>query len=129
MEGIMVGKDISIVNLIAVMRQVLKGIFKRDVELRTRPGYFPFVEPGFEMDIKCLRCGGSGCSACKHTGWLEVVGSGLIHPEVLRAGNINPEEYSGFAFGFGLTRLIMMRYGIEDIRLLQSGDMRFLTQF
>jgi phenylalanyl-tRNA synthetase alpha chain len=129
LDGFMVDKNISIANLIAVMREVLKGIFKRDVAIRTRPGYFPFVEPGFEMDLSCLSCGGNGCVYCKQTGWLEIVGCGMIHPNVLRYGGLDIKEWSGFAFGFGLTRLVMMRYGIEDIRLLQNADLRFLNQF
>ncbi|NQT50283.1 phenylalanine--tRNA ligase subunit alpha [Candidatus Kuenenbacteria bacterium] len=129
LEGLMIDKDISIVNLIAVMKTLLKGIFKKDVKVRLRPGYFPFVEPGFELDIHCLICNGKGCSVCKQTGWLELLPCGMVHPNVLRAGNIDPEKYSGFAFGLGLTRLVMMRYGINDIRLINSGDLRFLKQF
>lgn len=129
MEGLMVGQDISLANLIAVMKELLDGIFKRDVEIRIRPGYFPFVEPGIELDVKCTICGGTGCPTCKHSGWLELLPAGMVHPNVLRAGGINPQEYSGFAFGLGLTRLVMMKYGISDIRLLQSGDLRFLEQF
>jgi len=129
LEGIMIDENISITNLIAVMKTLLRGIFKRDVKVRLRPGFFPFVEPGFELDINCLICGGSGCSVCKHSGWVELLPCGMIHPNVLRAGNIDPEKYSGFAFGLGLTRLVMMKYGIDDIRLLNSGDLRFLKQF
>ena len=129
LEGIMIDEDISITNLIAVMKTLLKGIFKKDVKVRLRPGFFPFVEPGFELDINCLICGGAGCSVCKHTGWLELLPCGMVHPNVLRAGGIDPEKYSGFAFGLGLTRLVMMKYGIDDIRLLSSGDLRFLKQF
>ncbi len=129
LEGLMVDKDISIANLVAVMKEMLLAIFKKEVKVRLRPGYFPFVEPGFELDFGCLICGGKGCSVCKHTGWIEFVGSGLIHPNVLKAGGIDPEKWSGFAFGLGLTRLVMMKYGIDDIRLLQSGDLRFLNQF
>jgi phenylalanyl-tRNA synthetase alpha chain len=129
LEGIMIDENISITNLIAVMKTLLKGIFKKDVKVRLRPGFFAFVEPGFELDIQCLICGGRGCSVCKHNGWVELLPCGMIHPNVLRAGNIDPEKYSGFAFGVGLTRLVMMRYGIDDIRLLNSGDLRFLKQF
>ena len=129
MEGLLVDKNISITNLIAVMKTLLKGIFKRDVKVRLRPGFFPFVEPGFELDINCLICGGRGCSVCKQSGWVELVPCGMIHPNVLRAGGVDPNEYSGFAFGLGLTRLVMMRYGIDNIRLLNSGDLRFLQQF
>jgi len=129
LEGLMIDKDISITNLIAVMSALLKGIFKKEVKIRLRPGFFPFVEPGFELDINCLICGGKGCSVCKHTGWVELLPCGMVHPNVLKAGGINSDEYSGFAFGLGLTRLAMMKYGIDDIRLFCSGDLRFLKQF
>jgi len=129
MEGLMIDKDISICNLIAVMKELLAGIFKREVKVRLRPGYFPFVEPGFELDIQCLICGGKGCPVCKQNGWVEILPCGLVHPNVLKAGGIDPQKWSGFAFGLGLTRLVMMKYGIDDIRLMQSGDMRFLNQF
>jgi len=129
MEGLMVGENISLANLIAVMKKLIAGIFKREIETRVRPGYFPFVEPGIELDIKCTICGGRGCPACKHGGWLELLPAGMVHPKVLAYGNIDPEKYSGFAFGLGLTRMAMMRYGIDDIRLFNSGDLRFLEQF
>lgn len=129
MEGLMVDKEISMSNLIELMKELLKGIFKREMEIRVRPGYFPFVEPGIEMDIKCTICGGSGCSACKNSGWLELLPAGLVHPNVLKAGGLDPKEYQGLAFGLGLTRLAMMRYGVNDIRLFNSGDLRFLKQF
>jgi len=129
MEGLMVGENISLVNLIAVMKELLKGIFKKEMEIRVRPGYFPFVEPGIELDIKCTLCNGRGCSACKNSGWLELFPAGLVHPKVLEYGGIDPKKYSGFAFGLGLTRLVMMKYGINDIRLFNSGDLRFLQQF
>lgn len=129
LEGLMIDKNISITNLIAVMKELLQGVFKREVTVRLRPGFFPFVEPGFELDIKCLICNGSGCSVCKQSGWLELLPCGLVHPHVLRAGGLDPALWSGFAFGLGLTRLVMMRYGIEDIRLLSSNDLRFLKQF
>jgi len=129
LEGMMVGKDISVANLIYFMKTILKEIFKREVEVRLRPGFFPFVEPGFELDIRCLICEGKGCSVCKHVGWVELLPCGMVHPNVLKAGGINPDEYNGFAFGLGLDRLVMMKYGIDDIRHLQSGDLRFNTQF
>jgi phenylalanyl-tRNA synthetase alpha chain len=128
-EGLMVDRGISVANLIAVMRTMLRAVFNREVEIRLRPGYFPFVEPGFELDMKCLLCGGRGCPVCKYTGWNEMLGCGMVHPNVLRAGNVNPEEYSGFAFGMGLDRLVMMRYQIDDIRLFHGADLRFLEQF
>lgn len=129
LEGLMVDKDISVANLIAVMKTLLKEIFKRDVKVRMRPGYFPFVEPGFELDINCLICAGQGCPVCKQSGWVELLPCGLVHPHVLEAGGLDPKVYSGFAFGLGLTRLVMMKYGINDIRLFLSGDLRFLQQF
>ena len=129
LEGMMVDKDVSIANLIYFMKTLLAGIFKREVTVRLRPGYFPFVEPGFELDIECLICGGSGCAVCKHSGWVELLPCGLVNPNVLRQGGIDPEQWGGFAFGLGLTRLVMMRYAIDDIRWLQSGDLRFLKQF
>ena len=129
MEGIMVDKDISISNLIFFMKTMLSEVFQRDIKVRLRPGFFPFVEPGFELDINCLICGGEGCPSCKHSGWLELCPCGMIHPEVLKAGGIDPEEYTGFAFGLGLTRLVMMKYGVKDIRDLNSGSLKSLAQF
>jgi len=129
LEGLMIDKDIAITHLVSVMKEMLSAIFKKEVNVRLRPGYFPFVEPGFELDFGCLICNGKGCSVCKNTGWIEFVGSGMVHPNVLKYGGIDPEKWTGFAFGLGTTRLVMMKYGIDDIRLLQSGDMRFLNQF
>ncbi|MBQ9769362.1 MAG: phenylalanine--tRNA ligase subunit alpha, partial [Clostridia bacterium] len=129
MEGVMVDKDISISNLIFFMKTMLSEVFKRDVKVRLRPGFFPFVEPGFELDISCAICGGEGCPSCKHSGWLELCPCGMIHPEVLKAGGIDPEEYTGFAFGLGLTRLAMMKYGVKDIRDLNGGSLKTLAQF
>ncbi len=129
LEGMMVDRDIKVAHLIYFMKTLLSRIFGRDEDVRLRPGYFPFVEPGFELDIRCLICSGSGCSVCKQSGWVELVPCGMVHPNVLRAGEIDPLEYSGFAFGLGLDRLVMMRYGIEDIRHLHSADLRFIRQF
>ena len=129
LEGMMVDREVSVAHMLYFMKTLLKEIFQRDVTVRLRPGYFPFVEPGFELDIQCSLCGGNGCAVCKQTGWVELLPCGLVHPNVLRAGGIDPHEWNGFAFGLGLTRLAMMRYGIDDIRLLQSGDLRFLNQF
>lgn len=129
MEGMMVDKDISISNLIYFMKTMLSEVFQRDVKVRLRPGFFPFVEPGFELDINCEICGGSGCSSCKHSGWLELCPCGMIHPNVLREGGIDPDEYTGFAFGLGLTRLAMMKYKVKDIRDLNSGNLSSLEQF
>lgn len=129
MEGVMVDKEISISNLIYFMKTMLSEVFRKDIKVRLRPGFFPFVEPGFELDISCLICGGEGCPSCKHSGWLELCPCGMIHPEVLKAGGIDPDEYTGFAFGLGLTRLAMMKYGIKDIRDLNSGSLKSLSQF
>lgn len=129
MEGVMVDKNISISNLIFFMKTMLSEVFQKDIKVRLRPGFFPFVEPGFELDISCLICGGEGCPSCKHSGWLELCPCGMIHPEVLKAGGIDPEEYTGFAFGLGMTRLAMMKYGIKDIRDLNSGNLKALSQF
>ena len=133
MEGVMIDKDISISNLIYFMKTMLSQVFERDVTVRLRPGFFPFVEPGFELDIQCLICGGKGCPSCKNSGWLELCPCGMIHPNVLKAGGINteenPYEYTGFAFGLGLTRLAMMKYGVKDIRTFNEGDLNALSQF
>lgn len=129
MEGVMVDKNISISNLIYFMKTMLSEVFQKDIKVRLRPGFFPFVEPGFELDISCLICGGEGCPSCKHSGWLELCPCGMIHPAVLRDGGIDPEKYTGFAFGLGLTRLAMMKYGIKDIRDLNSGNLKSLSQF
>lgn len=128
-DGLMIDTDVTIAHLVGVMKTVLSSVFHKDVEVRVRPGYFPFVEPGLEMDFKCLLCGGKGCRVCKHTGWLEFMGCGMLHPNVLKFGNVDTKKYQGFAFGFGLSRLVMMRYGITDVRYLMSSDLRFLRQF
>ncbi len=124
LEGLLIDRDISIAHLIAFMKLLLREVFKRDVEVRLRPGFFPFVEPGFELDMSCMICGGEGCPTCKKSGWVEVLPCGMVHPNVLRHGDIDPHEYTGFAFGLGLTRLAMMKYGVADIRILNSGDLR-----
>ncbi len=129
MEGLMIDRDISVANLIHFMKVLLREIFKRDVKIRLRPGYFPFVEPGFELDINCLICGGEGCPVCKYSGWVELLPCGLVHPNVLANVGIDTDKFSGFAFGLGLNRLVMMRYGIDDIRHFLSGDLRFVEQF
>jgi phenylalanyl-tRNA synthetase alpha chain len=129
LEGMMVGENISVANLIFFMKTLLSEIFKKDVNVRLRPGFFPFVEPGFELDIECLICGGKGCSVCKQSGWVELLPCGMTHPNVLKAGGIDTEKYNGFAFGLGLDRLVMMRYGIDDIRHLHSGNLAFTSQF
>ena len=128
MEGLVVGKDISVAHLIGAMKTLLGGIFEREIDVRMRPGFFPFVEPGFELDARCPFCA-SGCSVCKGSTWIELLPCGMVHPNVLRAGGVDPEEWTGFAFGLGLSRLVMLRYGIDDVRHLLSGDLRFLEQF
>ena len=127
LEGLLIDKDISIANLIAFMKLLLREVFRREVKIRLRPGFFPFVEPGFELDMSCEICDGQGCATCNKSGWVEILPCGIIHPNVLRAGNIDPHEYTGFAFGLGLTRLAMMKYGISDIRIMNSGDLRGLV--
>jgi len=128
-EGMMIDREVSVAHLLHFMKTLLKEVFHREVTVRLRPGFFPFVEPGFELDIRCLICGGSGCPVCKHSGWVELLPCGLVNPNVLRISGLDTEKWNGFAFGLGLTRLVMMRYGIDDIRLLQGGDLRFLQQF
>lgn len=124
-----IDKDVTFSDLLATKEEFYTKIFKRKIELRVRPSYFPFVEPGMEVDIKCTTCAGSGCALCKHTGWLEVAGAGMVHPNVLKAGGIDPEVYSGYAWGGGIERLFMLRHGISDIRLFTENDIRFLSQF
>lgn len=128
LEGMMVGENITVGNLIYFMKTLLREIFKKDMEIRLRPGFFPFVEPGFELDIRWKKPDPKDPSA-KHSGWLELLPCGMVHPNVLRAGGIDPDKYNGFAFGLGLDRLVMVKYGIEDIRHLHSGDLRFNSQF
>ncbi len=129
MEGLVVGRGVSTANLIHTMKTCLREILQREVVVRLRPGYFPFVEPGFELDVNCPFCEGRGCSVCKHSGWIEILPCGMVHPRVLEAGGVDPEEHTGFAFGMGLQRVVMLRYGIDDIRLFMGGDLRFLNQF
>lgn len=129
LEGMMIDKNVSIANLIYVMKLLLTKVFNREIKVRLRPGFFPFVEPGFELDLNCTICGGTGCATCKNSGWVELLPCGMVHPNVLQYGGIDPEEYTGFAFGLGLTRLAMMKYGISDIRMLNSGDLRSMKQF
>lgn len=129
LEGLLVDKNVSLSNLLATMKSFLQTFFERkDLTLRIRPGYFPFVEPGIEIDMSCPFCT-QGCAVCKRTRWIEVAPAGLTHPAVLKACSIDPTEYSGFAFGMGLTRLVMLKYGITDIRLLHSNKVEFLQQF
>lgn len=128
-EGLVVDRGITLSHMIGVIRALLEGLYQKKLDLRLRPKFYPFVEPGVNGEITCVLCDGKGCRVCKQTGWLEIFGAGMVHPNVLREAGVDPKEYSGFAFGMGLTRLVMLKYGIEDIRHLQSGDLRFLTQF
>lgn len=128
LEGIMVGENISIANLIYFMKEMLSKVFKKDINVRLRPGYFPFTEPSFELDASCPFCGGKGCPTCKNGGWIELCPCGMIHPRVLQMGGVDTNKYQGFAFGLGLTRLAMMKYGIREIRYLNSGNIKFLKQ-
>lgn len=129
LEGIVVGEGISIAHLLHSMKTLLRGIFGKELEVRLRPGFFPFVEPGFELDARCLNCEGKGCPFCKQSGWVELLPCGLVHPNVIRAGGFDPAVHSGFAFGLGLSRLVCLRHGIDDVRHLLSGDVRVLRNF
>ena len=129
LEGMVIDENISISNLIYTMEGILKEVFHKDIKVRLRPGYFPFAEPGFELDCSCTICDGKGCPTCKNSGWLELCPCGMIHPNVLEESGIDSTKYSGFAFGIGLTRLAMMKYKINDIRVLNSGDLRYLENF
>lgn len=129
LEGMMVDEGITVGNLIYFMKSILTEIFQTNVEVRLRPGYFPFVEPGFELDIRCLICSGNGCSVCKKVGWVELCPCGMVHPNVFEINKIDSTKYSGFAFGLGLDRLVMMKYGINDIRFIHKADLRFHQQF
>lgn len=128
-EVFYVDVGVTFADLLTTLHEMLEKFFRTKVEPRYRPSYFPFVEPGMEVDIRCLSCGGGGCSLCKHTGWLEILGAGMIHPEVLKNGGIDPEVYSGFAWGMGVERLVLLKHGVKDIRLLTENDLRFLDQF
>jgi len=127
-EGLAVGKDITLADLKGTLELFFKNMFGGDAEIRLRPGYFPFVEPGVEIDMRCYRCSG-GCSTCKGSGWIEVLGAGMVHPNVLNAAGIDPRVWRGFAFGVGVDRLAMIKYGIDDVRLLYNGDLRVINQF
>jgi phenylalanyl-tRNA synthetase alpha chain len=128
-EGLVVDKGISMADLKGILEVVAKHLYGNETEIRLRPKFYPFVEPGVNGEVTCFLCKGEGCRLCKKTGWLEVFGAGMVHPNVLKEGGVDPNEYSGFAFGFGLTRLVMLKYGIDDIRHLEKGDLSFLKQF
>ena len=127
-EGLVVDKNISLADLKGTLEVFMKKMLGQNTELRFRPSYFPFTEPSYEVDVTCFKCGGKGCNLCKQTGWIELLGSGIVHPNVLKMNGYDPEEYSGFAFGVGLDRLAMFKYGITDIRLLYQNDVRLLKQ-
>jgi phenylalanyl-tRNA synthetase alpha chain len=128
-EALYIDTDVTFADLQVTLKEFLRKLFKTEIEVRFRPSYFPFVEPGMEVDVRCLSCKGGGCTLCKQTGWLEVAGAGMVHPEVLKNGDIDPETYTGFAWGLGVERLVMLMYGIPDIRMFTQNDLRFLRQF
>ncbi len=128
-EGFYIDKHVTFADLFATLKEFFSKLFKKEVEMRYRPSYFPFVEPGMEVDVHCFLCEGRGCPVCKRTGFLEVAGAGMVHPEVMKNGGIDPEEYSGYAWALGIERLAMLRYGIPDIRLFMENNIRFLGQF
>ena len=128
-EGLVIDKDISLADLKGTLEVFMKKMIGENTNLRFRPSYFPFTEPSYEVDVTCFKCGGKGCNLCKQTGWIELLGSGMVHPNVLKMNGYDPEKYTGFAFGTGLDRLAMFKYGITDIRLLYQNDVRFLNQF
>ncbi len=128
-EGLYIDKNVSFSELKATMMVFARKMYGENSKFRFRPSFFPFTEPSAEMDISCFLCGGKGCRVCKHSGWLEIVGCGMVHPNVLRNGGIDPEIYSGYAFGFGIERVSLLKTGVDDIRLLYENDTRFLNQF
>src|SRR5277367_2077378 len=129
LEGLAIGENVSFANMKAVLHGFLRAFFEQDVGIRLRPSYFPFTEPSAEVDMSCVFCAGKGCRTCKHTGWLEIAGCGMVHPNVLTASGIDPERFTGYAFGAGIDRLAMLRYGVNDLRLFFENDLRFLRQF
>jgi len=129
LDGLMVGKDVNVANFKAVIQEFFRRFFEKPVKIRLIPSFFPFVEPGFQVDMTCLNCEGKGCSVCSQTGWLEMMGAGMVHPNVFKNSGLNPKFWQGWAFGMGFDRLAMMKYKINDIRLFYSGDLRFLNQF
>ncbi|MEJ1966472.1 MAG: phenylalanine--tRNA ligase subunit alpha [Gammaproteobacteria bacterium] len=129
LEGLVVGENVSFANMRAVLHNFVQAYFEKDLKMRLRPSYFPFTEPSAEVDMSCVFCDGAGCRICKHTGWLEIAGCGMVHPNVLRASGVDAEEFTGYAFGMGIDRLAMLRYGVNDLRLLFENDLRLLQQF
>ena len=128
-EGLVVGEGITLADLKGTLQFMIESLFKEGTKIRFRPSYFPFTEPSFEVDMSCHICGGKGCNVCKHTGWIEILGSGMVHPHVLEINGFDPKKYTGFAFGVGLERIAMLKYGITDIRDLYTNDIRFLQGF
>ncbi|EKL7557801.1 phenylalanine--tRNA ligase subunit alpha [Enterococcus faecalis] len=128
-EGLVVDKNVTMGGLKGTLEVMMKKMFGEDRKIRLRPSYFPFTEPSVEVDVSCFKCGGAGCNVCKHTGWIEILGAGMVHPDVLQMSGIDPTEYSGFAFGLGPDRVAMLRYGVNDIRNFYQNDLRFLNQF
>jgi len=128
-EGLVMGENITLANLKGILETFLKKLFGDDVTIRLRPGFFPFVEPGVEMDMICFRCKGKGCPSCSHSGWIEILGAGMVHPNVLNAVGVDSRKYQGFAFGVGIDRLIMLKHELSDIRALYTGDLRLVNQF
>ena len=128
-EGLMIDRDISVANFKAIIEEFLRSFYQKEVFTRLRPSFFPFTEPSFEIDMNCSACEGKGCSVCSQTGWLEIMGAGMVHPNVLKNSGIDPEKWQGFAFGIGWDRVVMMKYKIDDVRLFYKGDLRFLKQF
>ncbi|MHC5215143.1 phenylalanine--tRNA ligase subunit alpha [Enterococcus sp. LJL128] len=128
-EGLVIDKNITMGDLKGTLEVVIRKMFGEDRTIRLRPSYFPFTEPSVEVDVSCFKCGGEGCNVCKHTGWIEILGAGMVHPNVLEMSGIDPQEYSGFAFGLGPDRVAMLRYGVNDIRSFYQNDLRFLNQF
>ncbi|WP_273285789.1 MULTISPECIES: phenylalanine--tRNA ligase subunit alpha [Reinekea] len=129
MEGLMIDKQVSFADLKGTIEEFLRVFFEKELKVRFRPSYFPFTEPSAEVDIACVMCNGEGCRVCSHTGWLEVLGCGMVHPDVLRASGVDPDQYQGFAFGMGVERMAMLRYGVNDLRLFFDNDLQFLRQF
>jgi phenylalanyl-tRNA synthetase alpha chain len=128
-EMLYVAKDASLAMMIGIIEKFFSEFFGKDLVIRLRSSYFPFVEPGNEVDMQCFKCEGSGCAICKQTGWIEIGGAGMVHPKVLESGGVNPREYRGFAFGCGIDRMVMLKYGVDDVRLLYNGDLRVVSQF
>jgi len=129
LEGLVIDEGINFSHLKGALEGVAKHLYGEKTEVRLRPKFYPFVEPGINGEVTCFFCEGRGCRVCKNTGWLEIFGAGMVHPNVLKEGGVDPQKYSGYAFGFGLTRLVMLKYGIEDVRLLESGNLKFVKQF